>query len=200
MVKVSDVINYFEALYSLKSLYIWRYNGEVVTKQNIQDIYHAEHYANPNSKYDSNYYMKKYIEATKDPAHPLIGSDCSGAFYQLSGYDNSAKGYYKEAIEKGDMSTFNPSVACQIFRGTSPDTIHHIGMYLGNGISIEMESSDTNCQRKVFDKTKWNYWAKPKFVDYSNVVVKPIPTPTPTTPKVDIKVVEIGRASCRERV
>lgn len=167
MKTIKEMNSYFEALFALNSLYIWRYNGQVVTSQNIQDIYHEEHKANPNSKYDSNYYTKKYLEATKDPAHPRIGADCSGAFYQLSGYDNSAKGYYAEAIEKGDMSTFNPNVACQIFRGTSPEQIHHIGWYLGNGISIEMESSDTNCQRKVFDKTKWNYWAKPKFVDYS---------------------------------
>lgn len=164
MKTIKEMNDYFEALYALGSIYVWRFNGEIINEESIVKHYHEQYYENPNSQYNSSYYENKLKEGKLK-----IGADCSGAFYQLSGGDNTAKGYYSSCTENGDMTTFNSSVPCMIFRGTSPTTIHHIGWYLGNGTSIEMESSTTNCQKKTFDKSKWNYWGKPKFVDYSSI-------------------------------
>ena len=182
---IEEMNNYFEALYALKSLYIWRYNGEVVTRQNIQDIYHEEHKSNPNSQYNSDYYTKKFIEATADPVHPRIASDCSGAFYQLHGSDTNAQGFYDDCTTKGNIATINPSVACMVFKGT-PQNITHIGWNLGTGYTIEMESSATNCVKRKLSEGTWTYYGLPSWVDYSkNSTPNTTSIDTPVIPKVE---------------
>src|SRR5574344_2168848 len=165
MIRPEVAVNYCEALYQTGALYIWRFNGEIVTSQNIQDHYHAEYHANPHSEYDANYYTKKYQQAMAKGQ--CYGADCSGMFYKLSGGDNTAQGYYNTCTEKGTIDKIDKSKICLVFKGT-PMAIHHIGLYCGNGYTIEMESSDTNCIKRELSKGNWNFYGCPSWIDYSS--------------------------------
>lgn len=175
---IEEMNNFFEALYLNNCQYVWGANFQVITPQAIVDVYHA----NRTEKYNSNYYEKK-----------LYGnegkwmSDCSGAFYALAGHDRTAKDYYKlDCTKKGNISEINPNVACMVFKGNTPETISHIGWYMGSsagGYVIEMQSSETNCVKRQLEQGNWQYFGLPTWVDYSKVS-STIPTNIPTTPVV----------------
>lgn len=161
-----EVINYCNALYLSKALYIWRFNGEIITSQNIQDHYHEEYHSNPNSQYGSNYYTKKYQEAMARGGS-VWGADCSGMLHPLSGIDNTAQGYYSSCTTKGVISNIDKSKVCLVFKSNGT-TMHHVGVYCGNGYTIEMESSDTNCVKRELSKGTWTHFGEPNWIKYND--------------------------------
>lgn len=161
MKKVNEVLNWFEKLYSEGAIYVWGANGEPITKSMIDKCY---------NNYKSSTYNRTYYDNKLKEGNGKIGADCSGAFMKMSGFDTTAKNYYAKCKTKGTISGIPTDKVCLVFRGSSPSKINHIGLYCGNGYTIEMKSSKENCVKSVFSKSKWTYYGIPTWIDYSSVV------------------------------
>ncbi len=92
--------------------------------------------------------------------------------FPISKKDNTAKGYYANCPKRGSIADIDLNHSCLVFRGTSPQTITHIGYYCAaNGEVMEMASSKANFQHKKFNKINWNYWGMPDFIQYSDISI-----------------------------
>ena len=104
-------------------------------------------------------------------------ADCSGlfswAFKKLGGYMyHGSNTMYKSyctangAMKNGkrtDGQELKPGTA--VFTGT--ETEHgHVGLYIGNGIVIEAESTKNGVIKSKVTKSKWTWWGELKGVDY----------------------------------
>lgn len=165
--------DYFMSFIDKSPIYCWGFNIENVKTssapyQRFVDTYNK--YGSPTSKYNQAYYNMKYQQAMAGSGWV---SDCSGFFCELSGHDRTAQGYYDECVAVGDMKNMDLSHSCCVFRGKGNDsTIHHIGFFNHEDqCTYEMASSDTNFQHKPFDASKWDYWGKPDFIDYSSAPI-----------------------------
>ena len=159
--KVSEVIQYFENLYSGKAVYLWGSNGQIITPELCASLY--KKYGN--KTYDQDYYNKKLLEGAG-----RIGADCSGAFYPVSGRDRTAQGYYDDCSVKGDITYINKDVPCLVFKGVNTSSINHIGFYCGNGYVIEMKSSKENCTKTKLESGSWKFYGIPSWIDYGNTI------------------------------
>lgn len=100
--------------------------------------------------------------------------------------DLSAKGFYQRAKVRGPISTFDKVDGRLVFKGSSPDQIHHVGIYSAkDNTVIEAKGHAYGVVKSPFNST-WTYWAQCVFIEES---VKPEPTgtkysgPWPTLPK-----------------
>lgn len=159
MKTAKEVLEWFEKLYSEGAIYVWGANGNVITKSMIDTCY---------KNYKSNTYNRAYYDNKLKEGEGKIGADCSGAFCKVSGFDTTAKNYYAKCKTKGSISAMPKDKMCLVFRGSSASSISHIGLYCGNGYTIEMKSSKDNCVKSLFSADKWNYYGIPTWIDYSN--------------------------------
>lgn len=165
---------YYASLIPKRPIYCWGANMEVATSELMESLY--KRYGT--SKYNQAYYQNKLVEAQNGCG---LVSDCSGMIYPISQSDNSAKGYYANCKEKGTIDSIDLSHSCLVFRGSSPDSISHIGYYNhSNGQVQEMANSEKNFQNKDFSPANWNYWGKPSFIDYSSSSAIPVAPQVPT--------------------
>lgn len=157
MKTVKEVLDWFEYLYSSGAIYVWGANGEIINQSLIDKCY---------KNYKSNTYNKTYYDNKLKEGKGKIGADCSGAFCKVSGFDTTAKNYYAKCITKGNIKNIPENKVCLVFRGSSPSSIYHIGLYCGNGYTIEMKSSKENCVKSKFSKSNWTYYGMPTWIDY----------------------------------
>ena len=106
-------------------------------------------------------------------------ADCSGlfswAFKQLGGtmYHGSNTMYKSYCTEKGTLSNgkrtdgmeLKPGTA--LFTGTENDH-GHVGLYIGNGKTIEAKGTQAGVIEGRADDKKWTFWGELKGVDYGN--------------------------------
>ena len=151
-----EVKNY--ALAATDWIYVWGANGEPLTKEYAETLYEAY----GSNTYDIDYYNNKLKEG-----EGLIAADCSGFLYPLSGADNTADGYYRSCLEKGDISTLPENEVCLVFKQNSGGNMYHVGIYLGDGTVAEMNSSKTNYKHWPLDGRGYTHWGKPLWIDYS---------------------------------
>lgn len=158
MKKSKEVISYFENLNKNKAIYLWGANSEIITRELCDKLYNTF----GSSKYSQTYYNNKYKEGKGK-----IGADCSGSFKPMSGFDTTAQGYYDECKIKGTIDKIDKLKPCLVFR-CSNNKMVHVGFYLGNNYTIEMESSKLNCTKKYLDKGTWTHYGIPNWIDYSD--------------------------------
>lgn len=156
--KTKEIISYFEDLYANKAIYLWGANSQTITKELCDKLYAIY----GSSTYNKTYYNNKFIEGKGK-----IGADCSGMIFPMSGFDTTAQGYYDKCSTKGVISKIDKSKPCLVFK-YNKTRMNHIGFYCGNGYTIEMESSKTNCVKKELSKGKWTHYGIPKWIDYSD--------------------------------
>ena len=156
--KTKEVISYFEDLYKNGAIYLWGANGQVITKELCDKLY---------ATYGTSTYNKTYYNNKLKEGQGKIGADCSGAMYAMSGFDTTAQGYYDKCTTKGTISGINKSKPCLVFR-KSGSKMNHIGFYCGNGYTIEMQSSKTNCVKKSLSSGTWTHYGIPSWIDYSD--------------------------------
>ena len=156
--KTKEVISYFEDLYKNGAIYLWGANGQVITKELCDKLY---------ATYGTSTYNKTYYNNKLKEGQGKIGADCSGAMYAMSGFDTTAQGYYDKCNTKGTISGINKSKPCLVFR-KSGSKMNHIGFYCGNGYTIEMQSSKTNCVKKSLSSGTWTHYGIPSWIDYSD--------------------------------
>ena len=158
---------WFEYLWRNKAVYLWGGNGERITKQLTDRLYSIFRSASYNKKY----YDNKYKEGVG-----RIGADCSGAFCPVSGFDATASGYYDRCRIKGAIGKIPHHKICQVFRKSLSGKIVHIGLYTGDGYTIEMKSSKANVHREKLNKLRWTYYGIPDWMEEVNPYPEPIKT------------------------
>lgn len=139
-------------------LYVWGANGELITKELMEKLYKT---------YSSNTYTKEYYQNKLKAGEGKMAADCSGFMHPLSGYDNTANGYYNGCAKKGTIGSIPKDKVCLVFKARSNGTMHHIGIYLGDGTVAEMASSELNYRRRSINATEWTHWGMPKWIDYN---------------------------------
>ena len=173
--KVSEVILYFENLYTDRAIYLWGANSEKITKELCDRLFKS---------YGSSTYNRQYYDNKLKEGAGRIGADCSGAMCPVSGFDTTAQGYYNKCSTKGNISSIPKDTTCLVFKGKSTSAINHIGFYLGNGYVVEMKSSKDNCVKSKLAKGGWKWYGIPNWIDYSSA-------PTPNTSSI-IKCVDVS--------
>lgn len=142
-------------------LYVWGANGETITKGLMDKLLQT---------YGSKTYNKAYYDRKLAEGSRKMGADCSGFMKPISGYDNTANGYYKQCKQKGTIESLPKDKVCLVFKVRGSGTMHHIGIYLGDGTVAEMASSDTNYQHRPLGATDWSHWGMPDWIDYSQPI------------------------------
>ena len=141
------------------ALYVWGANCQKITKDLMDRLYKTF----GNGTYTKAYYNNKL----KEGEHKA-GADCSGSLYPVSGYDDTAQGYYNRCIEKGKIKTIPENKVCLVFKRNSKGKINHVGCYTGDGYVSEMASSKLNYQRKKLKDNGWDDWGMPDFISNPN--------------------------------
>ena len=139
-------------------IYVWGANGEVITPELMDSLYNI---------FRSSTYTKEYYQKKLQTGAGTMAADCSGFMHPMSGYDNTADGYYKQCAQKGTITSLPRDKVCLVFKARSNGTMHHIGIYLGDGTVAEMASSDQNYEYRKLEATNWSHWGMPKWIDYS---------------------------------
>lgn len=142
-------------------VYVWGANGEPLTQTLINRLYRDY----GSASYPLSYYNNKLASGAGKMA-----ADCSGFMLPLSGYDDTAHGYYNSCPSKGTIGGLPKDKVCLVFKVNGSGRMHHIGIYLGDGTVAEMASSAANYQRKSLTGAGWTHWGLPKWIDYSGTV------------------------------
>lgn len=153
---VAEMKKHFQALIDGKAVYVWGGNCEKITPEMIEKLYKSYH----SSQYNRAYYDGKLSEG-----RGRIGADCSGAFFPVSGYDTTARGYYAKCKEKGTIGSLPKGTPCMVFIKQGGKMVH-IGWYDGAGRVYEMRSSKMNARHDALS-ARWTHWGRPDFVDYT---------------------------------
>ena len=169
IISQADAVKHFESLVSGKAIYLWGANCEKITAALCTRLYNS---------FKSNTYNKAYYDGKLKEGAGRIGADCSGAFYGISKNDRTAAGYYKDCTRKGKIANIPAGEVVAVFNSK----LTHIGLYCGNGYTIEMKSSKDNVHKEKLNKSRWAYYGYLDFVDYS--VPYSISDKTETTPAV----------------
>lgn len=142
-------------------IYVWGANGEPLTQALINRLYRDY----GSASYPLSYYNNKLATGAGKMA-----ADCSGFMMPLSGYDDTAHGYYNACVQKGVIGGLLSDKVCLVFKRNSSGRMYHIGIYLGDGTVAEMASSAANYQHKSMYGAGWTHWGRPKWIDYSDAV------------------------------
>lgn len=165
MTTLKSIVDYFEYLHKHNAVYLWGANGDIITKKLTDKLYRL---------YGSKTYDKDYYETKLMDGLGKMGADCSGAFYKVSCFDTTAQGYYDKCKVKDSILKMPKDMPCQVFKRSLTGKITHIGMYLGNGYTIEMKSSKDNCVKQKLNPLRWTHYGIPGWVS------NPYPIPTRT--------------------
>jgi peptidoglycan hydrolase-like protein with peptidoglycan-binding domain len=163
-----QLLEWFEYLYQSKAIYLWGANSEKITKKLTDKLF---------SCFGSKDYPREYYDNKLKEGEGRIGADCSGSFYPISGFDATADGYFKRCAVKSNVLGIPKDKICQVFKRNLSGKITHIGLYCGNGYTIEMKSSKDNVHKEKLNPLRWTYYGIPDWVEY----VKANPYPEPTT-------------------
>lgn len=142
-------------------IYVWGANGQVITPELMNRLYRD---------YGSASYPKSYYDNKLAAGAGKKAADCSGFMLPLSGYDDTAHGYYNACTVKGAISSSGSlpkNEVCLVFKSNASGRMYHIGIYLGDGTVAEMASSASNYQHRPLAGGGWTHWGKPKWIDYS---------------------------------
>lgn len=139
-------------------LYVWGANAEVITPELMNRLY---------QDYGSTNYPRSYYENKLKLGAGKIAADCSGFMMPLSGYDDTAHGYYNACPAKGEIESLPRDKVCLVFKMNGSGRMHHIGIYLGDGTVAEMASSAANYLHRSVEATSWTHWGTPKWIEYA---------------------------------
>lgn len=78
--------------------------------------------------------------------------------------DKSAPGMYAVAVQKGPIATFDKVVGRLVFRGKTPSSITHVGVYGGDGYVYEAKGHAYGVVKTRYRATDWQYWAQCPYI------------------------------------
>ena len=165
-----QLLEWFEYLWQSKAIYLWGANSEKITKKLTDKLF---------SWFGGKSYPKSYYDGKLAEGLGKIGADCSGSFYPISGFDTTADGYYKKCAKHGLIVKLPRDKVCQVFHYSFVQRkMTHIGLYCGDGYTIEMKSSKDNVHKEKFNPLRWTNYGIPDWIDY--VKANPFIEPTET--------------------
>lgn len=149
-------------------------------------------YESKAKQYPSHYTAGRKAGYQADIKNNKMAADCVGmikAFFWMGGKldgknvykanncpDVSADGMIKLCTETGPISTI-PDIPGLVVWKTG-----HIGVYIGNGETIEMRGFDYDCVRRAVNKGPWTKWGKLPASMLQYVKDEPEPAPEPEKP------------------
>lgn len=78
--------------------------------------------------------------------------------------DKSASGMYAISKTKGVSSTFDYIPGRLIYKGSSPSSINHVGVYIGGGMLIEAKGHAYGVVQGPFNVSEWPYWSQCPYI------------------------------------
>lgn len=148
MISANGFVEYLETIFRATAIYVWGGNVEFGSKEMLEfkkKTYGKEH----------------YTDLTVEMIEGKLCADCSGLFAPISGYDDTAHGYYEKCVEKGRIGQIPRNKKCLLFREENGRKIHMAG-YLGNGYLIEMWNG---CEKRKFKESEWTHFGFPAWLE-----------------------------------
>ncbi len=90
----------------------------------------------------------------------LWSSSATGTPTYNAAQDKSAKGMYAAATTKGTIATFPKTAGLLVFKGASASSIHHVGVYGGDGYVYEAKGHAYGTVKTAFKAADWTFWAQ----------------------------------------
>lgn len=160
--------------------YVWGGHGKIYNNAHMKALYNTY----KSSKYDWKYYSETQW---KRWANKIV-VDCSGMIQafrikHLDGKDDTANGLYTKCVSKGTIDSLpkdKRGVLLFVYSKAS-NTMVHVGVYGGDGTTIESKDSATGVTHRALDN-RWTHWGIPEWI-------------TPTTINT-AKIIGGGRVIC----
>lgn len=140
------------------SCYLWGGQGEKLKDLTIADILRKDNSIENLSK--------MLVCASRSKAEKARVFDCSGLITQFLierglRKDTTADGIYKE----NTLCAYNQLNAGDfVYRISKEGKAYHIGVYIGNGVTVECEGSDRGVILKPFNSPYWNAYTHNKYM------------------------------------
>jgi len=77
--------------------------------------------------------------------------------------DLNASMMYSKSTEKGPSSSFRKIIGQLVYKGDSENSIHHVGIYIGNDKVIEAKGHEYGVIESDYDST-WKYWSQCPYI------------------------------------
>lgn len=148
MISANGFVEYLETIFRATAIYFWGGNVEFGSKELLE--FKKKTYGKEN-----------YTKITVEMIEGKICADCSGIFAPISGYDDTAQGYYDKCVEKGRIGQIPRNKKCLLFREENGKKVHMAG-YLGNGYLIEMWDG---CEKREFKESEWTHFGFPTWLE-----------------------------------
>lgn len=143
--------------------YWWGTFGQIAT---------AALYKSKKAQYPDQYRAKDFPIQYGKRVHDCIGlvkgylwSDTATSTprYDAS-QDKSAPGMYAVAVKKGPIATFDRAAGRLVFKGKTPASITHVGVYGGDGYVYEAKGHAYGVVKTRYRATDWQYWAQCPYI------------------------------------
>lgn len=148
MISAKGFVEYLETIFRATAIYFWGGNVEIGTKELLElkkKLYGKEH----------------YTKLTAEKIEGRLCADCSGLFAPISGYDDTAHGYYEKCVEKGRIGQIPRNKKCLLFREQNGRMVHMAG-YEGNSYLVEMWDG---CEKREFKESEWTHFGFPAWLE-----------------------------------
>lgn len=148
MISANGFVEYLETIFRATAIYFWGGNVEFGSKEMLE--FKKKTYGKEN-----------YKDLTVEMIEGRLCADCSGLFAPISGYDDTAQGYYEKCVEKGRIGQIPKNKKCLLFREENGRKVHMAG-YLGNGYLVEMWDG---CEKREFKESEWTHFGFPAWLE-----------------------------------
>lgn len=103
----------------------------------------------------------------------LWSSTVTGAPVYTASQDVSAKGMFAASSVVGYIDSFPYHVGMLIYKSNvynDANYIHHVGVYIGNGLVVEAQSHENGIIISSFEDGGWNFWSQCPWIADSGIV------------------------------
>lgn len=166
-VKGSLLWSFCKELVDAGAGYVWGGYGKVYNNAHMKALYNSY----KTSKYDWTYYS---VTQWKRWANKIV-VDCSGMIQAFRtkycpGKDDTANGLYQKCSVKGTIDTLpkNKQGVLVFVETKSTKSMNHVGVYGGNGTTIESKDSATGVCNKNLD-SRWTHWGIPDWIEPTTI-------------------------------
>lgn len=148
MISANGFVTFLDSVHRAGGIYVWGGNLEFGTKELLE--------------FKKKTYGKgHYTDLTVEMIEGRLCADCSGLFAPISGYDDTAHGYYEKCVEKGRIGKIPRNKKCLLFREQNGRKVHMAG-YEGNGYLVEMWDG---CEKREFKESEWTHFGFPAWLE-----------------------------------
>ena len=131
---------------------------------------------NKRKQYPSYYTASDFNKQIGVKVHDCIGlikgylwcdNPTSEPIYKAS-QDTNAKGMYAMAKVKGNNTNMKYLDGVLVFKGDSPNKIHHVGVYCEDGYVYEAKGHAYGVVKTKYKNSDWKYWCLCPFIKYGD--------------------------------